>query len=189
MRIKTVAMTCALMLLTAVAAFAEPGELEHEGLPWLNFALRVGNFGVFLWIIWRVAGGLIKKTFVGRRAAIVSEMEEVKRLKEEAAAHLANVEQRVAGVEAEVAALLEEGRAQAEHLKAAILAEAERQAAHIVERARRNAEQEGKAELDAIRARMADEIVAAVEKGLAERLDPAGQQKLIDNSLTKVVFQ
>ena len=182
-------MTCAFLLLTAAAAFAEPGGMEHEGLPWLNFALRVGNFCVFLWIIGRVAGGLIKKIFVGRRAAIVAEMEEVERLKNEAAGRLAEVELRVAGVEAEAAALLEEGRAQAEHLKAAILADAERQAAHIVEQARRNAEQEGKAELDAIRARLADDIVAAIEKGLAERLDPAAQQKLIDNSLTKVVLQ
>lgn len=188
MRIKTVAITCAFMLLTAAVAFAEPG-VEHEALPWGNFALRLLNFGIFLAIIWRVAGGLIKKTFAGRRAAIVAEMEEAQRLREEAAAHLADVERRVAGAEAEVAALIEEGRAQAEHLKAAILADAERQAAHMVEQARRNAEQEGKAELDAIRARLADEIVAAMERGLAERLDPAGQQKLIDNSLTKVVLQ
>ena len=104
-------------------------------------------------------------------------MEELDRLKKEAAAHLADVERRVAGVEAEAKALLEEGRAQAEQLKAAILADAERQAAHIVEQARRSAEQEGKAEL------------AAVEKGLADRLDAAAQQKLIDNSLTKVVLQ
>lgn len=116
-------------------------------------------------------------------------MEELDRLKKEAAAHLADVERRVAGVEAEAKALLEEGRVQAEQLKAAILADAERQAAHIVEQARRSAEQEGKAELDAIRARMADDIVAAVEKGLADRLDAAAQQKLIDNSLSQVGAQ
>lgn len=188
MRIKTVVMTCALVLLTAVVACAEP-EMEHEGLPWGNFALRLVNILIFLGIIWYAAGGLIKKYFVGRRAAIITEMEELDRLKKEAAAHLADVERRVAGVEAEARALLEEGRAQAEHLKAAILADAERQAAQIVEQARRSAEQEGKAELDAIRARMADDIVAAVEKGLAERLDAAAHQKLIDNSLTKVVLQ
>ena len=189
MRIKTVIMTCDLVLLTTVVAFAEPAELEHEGLPWGNFALRLVNILIFLGIIWYAAGGLIKKYFVGRRASIITEMEELDRLKKEAAAHLADVERRVAGVEAEAKALLEEGRVQAEQLKAAILADAERQAAHIVEQARRSAEQEGKAELDAIRARMADDIVAAVEKGLADRLDAAAQQKLIDNSLTKVVLQ
>lgn len=188
MRIKTVVMAFALVLLTAVVACAEPAEMEH-GLAWGNFTLRLVNIFIVLGIIWYAAGGLLKKFFVGRRAAIVAEMEELGRLKKEAAAHLADVERRVAGVEAEAKALLEEGRAQAEQLRAAILADAERQAAQIMEQARRSAEQEGKAELDAIRARMADDIVAAVEKGLAERLDPAGHQKLIDNSLTKVVLQ
>ena len=101
MRIKTVIMTCALVLLTTVVAFAEPAELEHEGLPWGNFALRLVNILIFLGIIWYAAGGLIKKYFVGRRASIITEMEELDRLKKEAAAHLADVERRVAGVEAE----------------------------------------------------------------------------------------
>lgn len=109
MRIKTVIMTCALVLLTTVVAFAEPAELEHEGLPWGNFALRLVNILIFLGIIWYAAGGLIKKYFVGRRASIITEMEELDRLKKEAAAHLADVERRVAGVEAEAKALLEEG--------------------------------------------------------------------------------
>ena len=184
-KIQSVLMAGVLVLAAAGTAAASEG----EGLPWGNFALRLLNIIVFLGIIWYAAGGLIKKYFVGRRASIIKEMEDLDRLKKEAADHLAEVERRVAGVEAEVNALLEEGRAQAESLKAAILAEAEKQAAQIVEQARRSSEQEGKAELEAIRSRMADEIVAAMEKGLAERLDMAGHQKLIDNSLTKVVLQ
>jgi F-type H+-transporting ATPase subunit b len=58
-----------------------------------------------------------------------------------------------------------------------------------VEQAKRSAEQEGKAEFDAILARVTDDIVAAMEKGLVERLDEAGHQNLIDKALTKVVFQ
>ena len=68
-------------------------------------------------------------------------------------------------------------------------ADAEQQAARIVEQAVRNAEQEGKAELETIRARMADTIVAELEKSLVERLDARTHQNLIDKSLTKVVLQ
>ena len=92
-------------------------------------------------------------------------------------------------MEAECAKLLEEGRAQAERIKATIVSEAEAQAAHIVEQAKKGAEQEGKAELEAIRERMADTIVAEVEKSLLDRLDATTHQKLIDKSLTKVVLQ
>lgn len=187
-KFKTVLTACAVILAFAGVASANAGA-EGEGLPWGNFLLRMVNILIFLGIIWYAVGKIIKKFFVGRRASIVTEMEELDRLKKEAVAHLAEVERRVAGVEAECRALLEEGRAQAESLKATILAEAEKQAAQIVDQARRSAEQEGKAELDAIRACMADDIVAAVEKGLVERLDAAEQQKLIDNSLTKVVLQ
>ena len=92
-------------------------------------------------------------------------------------------------MEAECAKLLEDGRAQAERMKASILAEAEKQAARIVEQASRTAEQEGKAELEAIRARMAESIVSELEKSLVERLDAKTHQNLIDKSLTKVVLQ
>ena len=50
-------------------------------------------------------------------------------------------------------------------------------------------EQEGKAELEAIRERMAEVIVTEVEKSLLDRLDAKTHQKLIDKSLTKVVLQ
>ena len=92
-------------------------------------------------------------------------------------------------MEAECAKLLEEGRAQAERIRDAIVSDAEKQAAHIVEQAKKGAEQEGKAELEAIRERMAETIVAEVEKSLLDRLDATTHQKLIDKSLTKVVLQ
>ena len=77
---------------------------------------------------------------------IVREMDDLAKRKAEAEASLAEVERRIADVEAECAKLLEEGRAQAERIKASILAEAEKEAAHIVEQAKAGAEQEGKAE-------------------------------------------
>ena len=116
-------------------------------------------------------------------------MDDLAKRKAEAEASLAEVERRIADVEAECAKLLEEGRAQAERIKASILAEAEKEAAHIVEQATLAAEQEGKAELEAIRERMAEVIVTEVEKSLLDRLDAKTHQKLIDKSLTKVVLQ
>ena len=43
-------------------------------------------------------------------------------------------------------------------------------------------------ELAALRATIADEIVAATEKALAKKLGPAEQEALIDKSLNKVVL-
>lgn len=180
-----IALALVLPLLSAGAALAADG--GH--LDWGNLAIRVLNFCIVIGIIWYAAGGMIKKFFVGRKESIIKEMDDAARMKKEAAEHLADIERKVANVEKEVAALLEEGKTQAEALKASILADAEKQAAAIVAQARLAAEQEGKSELEAIRNSLAEEIVAVVEKGLKEKLDAAAQQQLIDKSLTKVVIQ
>ena len=184
-KIYTIITACALVLVTSQGASASEG----HGLPWGDFALRVINAAVFVWIIWKMAGKQIKAFFVGHREAVVHEMDDLAARKKEAEARLAEVEKHIADVEAECAKLLEDGRAQAERMKASILAEAEKQAARIVEQASRTAEQEGKAELEASRARMAESIVSELEKSLVERLDAQTHQNLIDKSLTKVVLQ
>ena len=184
---KFVISLAALMVLLSVSGQALAAE-EHV-LAWDNFALRVLNVIIFIGIIWYAVGALIWKFFVGHKETVASELAELERLKNEAAEHLADVERRVAGVEQECEKLLSEGRSQAESLKAAILADAEKQAARILEQARRSAEQEGRSELDRIRAGLADEIIKAMEEGLTKRLGEAEHQKLIDKSLIKVVLQ
>ena len=184
-KIYQVTAACALVLMSCQAACASSG----ESLPWGDFLLRLVNAAVFVGIIWYAVGKLIKKFFSGRRSEIIQEMDDLAARRKEAEARLAEVEKQIADVETECARLLEEGRAQAERMKASILANAEAQAAHIVEQATRMAEQEGKAELEAIRYKMADSIVSAVEKTLVETLDAKTHQKLIDKSLTKVVLQ
>ena len=77
---------------------------------------------------------------------------------------------------------------QAESVKQAVVEEAKRQAEQIVQQARRTAENEGRAMLAEVRAAIADEIVDAAEKVLAEKLTAAEHEKLITNSLNKVVL-
>ena len=83
---------------------------------------------------------------------------------------------------------LDESLAQAESVKQAVVEEAKRQAEQIVQQARRTAENEGRAMLAEVRAAIADEIVDAAEKVLAEKLTAAEHEKLITNSLNKVVL-
>ena len=57
-----------------------------------------------------------------------------------------------------------------------------------MEQARRTAENEGRTVLAQVRAAIADEIVDTAEKVLESKLDAAKHDKLINNSLTKVVL-
>ena len=176
--------------LVTILALVLLGVVSHYSTenPWINLLARVGNLLIFIYILWRAGGRKAIAFLSGRRSGIAAELESLRHRKEEAERHLAELKGRIANVEAEREAILRESRTQAEALKAAVLAEAEDEARKIRENAGRAAESEGKLAMEALRARMADEIVAAVQTALETRLTPAQHAKLIDNSLKKVVL-
>ena len=133
-------------------------------------------------------GGLAKKFFKGRRQLIRDTLDDLEERRAKAREHLAAVEARIARLDEERKAILEESRVQAENLKQAIMEEARRQAEQIVEQARLTAENEGRSVLAEVRAALADEIVGAAEKALRDKLGDGEHDKLIANSLNKVVL-
>ena len=161
----------ALTLLFAVGAQASEG---HDAPRWGDFGWRVLNF--------------IIKFFSGRRARISQELQDLETRRADAQKRLDEVEKRISNLESERKAILDESLTQAESVKQAIVEEAKRQAEQIVQQARRTAENEGRTMLAEVRAAIADEIVDAAEKVLAEKLTPAEHEKLITNSLNKVVL-
>jgi len=181
-------MVIVLALLTAAAAFASDGQGEGGQSVVMNFVWRLLNIAMFIGILYTLVGDKAKAFFTGRRAGIRTELENLEAGKKEAERHLAEIKQRIAHLDAERAAILKESKAQAEQIKDAILAEAHKQAEQIREQALRAAENEGKAAVEQLRAALADEIVAAAEALLTSKLDGARHEKLINNSLTKVVL-
>jgi F-type H+-transporting ATPase subunit b len=181
-------MTIVLTLLTAAVALASDGHGEGGQSPAINFAWRLLNIAIFIGILYKLVGRKAKDFFIGRRDGIRTELEDLEARKTEAELRLAEVKKRIADLDAECEAILKESKAQAEQLKAAILAEAHRQAEQVREQALRAAENEGKAAMEQLRAVLADEIMAAAEALLQSKLDGARHEKLINNSLTKVVL-
>ncbi len=161
---------------------------EHAAPRWGDFVWRVLNFIIFAGILWYFVGGLAKRFFRNRREGIKNELDGLEARRAAAREKLAAVEQRIANLDAEREAILAESRAQAEALRQGIVEEARRQAAQIVEQARLTAENEGRAVFAEVRAAIADEIVDATEKILRAKLDAGDHEKLIANSLTKVVL-
>lgn len=180
------ALAVAVSLLMTGAALAAD---EHAAPRWGDFGWRVLNFVLFAGILWYFVGGLARKFFTGRREGIRKGLDELEIRRSEAKKHLADVERRIASLESERQAILDESAAQAERLKAGILEEARRQADQILEQARRTAENEGRTILAEVRATVADEIVDAAQKALVEKLDAQGHEALIAKSLNKVVLQ
>ena len=173
--------------LVAIPAGAMASE-GHAAPRWGDFGWRVLNFVIFAGILWYFVGGLAKRFFKNRREGIKNALDDLDGRRKTAKEQLASVETRIANLNAEREAILAESRQQAEALKQGIVEEAHRQAAQIVEQARLTAENEGRAIFAEVRASIADEIVNAAEKALVAKLNAAEHDKLIANSLKKVVL-
>jgi len=154
---------------------------QHHMSPPLVLALM--NFGVFFFILVWKAGPPIKTFVRTRHTSIKEALEEGQRLREEAEAKLAEYTKKIGGVEAEVAALIDEVRASAESEKQRIIGDAERQAEHMT----KVAEQQIAAEIARARAVLKQEVMAAAviatEAMLREKATAADHQKLIDGFL------
>lgn len=178
------------LALAAALLWADPS-LAGEGHEprWGDFAWRIVNLVLFCGILWYFTGNLIRRFFRNRKQTIQDTLDGLEQRREEAKAKLAEIEQRIAGLEAERKAILDESQEQAQRLKKGIVADAQRQAEQILEQARRSAENEGRAMLDQVRATAANEIIEAASRALRGQLTEKDHEKLIAQSLNKVVIQ
>jgi F-type H+-transporting ATPase subunit b len=108
--------------------------------------------------------------------------------REDAEKKLAEVEKNIANIEQEREAILAEFRAQGETLKASIIEGAKESAEKITAQAKLTAEQERRTAVQDVRAEVAELVVDAAERLLAEKLSADEHNKLINDSLTKVVL-
>lgn len=175
----------ALVFLAAGLAHAGEG---HEPR-WGDFAWRVANLILFCGILWYFVGNICKRFFKNRRQNIQDTLDELEQRRAKARENLREIETRIANLEEERKAILDESLAQADRLKRGIVDDARRQASQIVEQAKKTAENEGRAMLDQVRATIADEIVASAGKALRGQMTEKDHEKLIAKALDKVTLQ
>lgn len=179
-----------LFALLFVLALATPCLASEGHEPrWGDFTWRIINLILFCAILWYFTRNIIKGFFRNRKQTIENTLDELEKRRKEAKEKLAEIEKRIASLESERKAILDESKEQAERLRKGIVEDAQRQAGQIVEQARRAAENEGRAMLDQVRATVANEIVDAAAKALSGQLTEEDHDKLIANSLDKVSLQ
>lgn len=170
---------------------ADPAMASEEGhaLPWGDFAWRVVNIVIFVAILWHFTGKLCVNFFRGRKQGIKDGIDDLTARREKAQENLAEIEKRIANLEEEREAILAESKAQAEALREDIIAKAKVQAEQIVAMARVTAESEAQSMMQQMRATIADELIDATRERLEKSLNKSKHEKLIENSLKKVVLQ
>jgi len=156
-------------------------EMFHLDNP--EFWVLVGFVMVVALLLWKGVPGMVGKMLDQRAAVIAAELEEVKRLRTEAAALLADYQRKAAGAEAEAAAILRDAQAEAARFaaesRAALKAQIERRATAAKDRIA----QAETAAMNEIRNLAADGAVSGAEKLIAARLDAQRASGLIAASI------
>jgi len=170
------------------AAGGHGGGHEYDAAMWRNLIYRIITFLIFVGVLWYFLRNKVKEAFSGRRYRIETELKDLETRKQEAQTRLSEVEKSIANLSQERDNILEEARKQGEAMKQSIIADAQKMADQITTQAERTAQQETKAALDGIRAEVADMVVDAARKLLAEKLGEEDHDKLINEYLAKVVL-
>jgi F-type H+-transporting ATPase subunit b len=146
----------------------------------LGFLMVIGIF------VWKKVPALLAKLLDARAHAISKELDEARRLREEAAAVLAGYMQKVANVESEVAAIVADAKAEAERFGKESRAQLRLQIDRRAKMAQEKIAQAEAAALNEIRGLAADVSVAAAEKLIAARMDEKRAASLVEASIKEL---
>jgi F-type H+-transporting ATPase subunit b len=148
--------------------------------------LAVATFAVFLLlfaVLWKFAWGPISTALDKREHSISDEIDAAKRANDEAKRLLAEHEHKLAGAAAEIHAMIEAGRRDAERLKAEILAEAKAGADTERVRAVRDIESATDQALQRLAERSANLAVDLAGKIVSTKLSDEDHSRLIQEAV------
>ena len=166
----------------------DAGAAEAHGLNWKDFLYRVINFVLVFAVIAKLAGKKMVGFFRGRSEAIENQLADLDSRKADAAKRLGEIEASISDLASEKARIEAEYRRQGEALRDSIVAAAEAKAVQIKEQAATAAAAEARVAMQELRAQLADSVIAAAKASLEKKLTAKDQDKLVDEYLTKVVF-
>lgn len=166
------------IFLWPVAAFAVEG--EGHGFPWVHWVVSLVNFAIFLGVLVYFAGGRVQSFFHNRREILLADLNEAKRLREEAQAKLDEYSNRLNSLEKERKALMDEYHAQGEREKQRLVEEAKRQVEKMGVDAELVIQQEVRKAVAALEAQAVDLALGMAEKSLRTKLDERSQNVLVD---------
>ncbi|MBN9545100.1 MAG: F0F1 ATP synthase subunit B [Alphaproteobacteria bacterium] len=151
----------------------------HEAEFWeaLGFVLVIAI------LVWKGVPGLVGKMLDQRAATISAELNEARRLREEAAALLADYKAKAAGAEREAESIVSEARAEVVRFAAASRDDLKIQIQRRAQAAQDRIAQAETAAMNEIRALAADAAASAAQKLILARMDEKRAGNLIADSI------
>jgi F-type H+-transporting ATPase subunit b len=169
------------LVVVFMAAPALAAEGEAAGFMWGHWLVSLVNLAIVIGIIYKFGGSFVTEFFEKRRATLVKDIEEARRLREEAEARLEEYTARLDALEDERKSLLEEYHQQGEREKERIIADAKRQVEKMRADAEITIEQEVKKAVAGLERQVVDLAVEMTEQLSAQKLDAAKQKQLVDD--------
>jgi F-type H+-transporting ATPase subunit b len=158
-----------------------PVEEEPMSAP---FVFMVLNFVLLLGLLWWKGRPIASSVAVERHDLIKNALDDAAKLRQQAADKLAEYETKLKDADAEIKAMVDGMRKDAESDKARILANAERQAAQM----KKDAEDRIAAEIELARASLTREVTSAsalaTEKLLRDKMQAGDQAKLVSSFIS-----
>jgi len=182
---------CILNLVFVVTAFAsEEGAATHTSLfkdyLSLSFMWKVINFGILAFILFKF-GRKPLQSFLKQRAELIEKtLKEAREAKETAEKALLKVEERLKTKDKEIEEILSASKRFGEEVRESLIQQSDKLREKILEQARINIEYELKSAKEAIKAEAVEIAMGLAEKKIKEKLTKEEQQKLLEESLTKI---
>lgn len=159
---------------------------EHAAPWWKDYIWKIINFLLLAVLLFKFAKKPMQNFFQKRTELIEKTLNEAKEAKAASLKALQEVETRLKAKDAEVEAILAAAKKSGEQERDSIVAESDRLKAKIMEQAKTNIEYELKSAKEAIKAEAVELAMELAEKKLKEKLTKEEQEKLLEDSLTKI---
>lgn len=174
--------------LTFVAiAFASGGGEEAAHVPlWKDYLWKIINFGILFFILFKFGKKPLQSFFKQRTELIEKTIKEAKEAKELAQKALQEVEERLKVKDKEIDEIISASRQAGERERDRFIEEGDRLREKILEQAKTNIDYELKSAKEAIKADAVEIAMELAEKKLKEKLTKEEQERLLEESLTKI---
>ncbi len=149
----------------------EPGTIIWTVITFVLLAVLLGKFA------WKP----LLMTLEERERTIRESLDQAQKARAEAEDTLRRNQEILAQARRETAAILEQGKREAESLRGEILAQARKEAQDLVEQGNRQLQYEQKQAIEQLRRQVADLAIQAAERLIARSLDDAKQRELLDD--------
>jgi F-type H+-transporting ATPase subunit b len=148
----------------------EPGTIIWTVITFVILAVLLGKFA------WKPLLQVLEE----RETTVRDSLEQARKARAEAEEILRRNQEALANARRETAALIEQGKREAEALKGEIVAQARHEAQELVEQGKRQVQYAQKQAIEQLRGQVADLAIQAAERLIVRSLDEKRQRELVD---------